>query len=468
MRLIRALGRAGTRSMPRTWASSARRRRRTAASASGPRATRCSRSSRRPRAAVSAAIAAQRALAAHDWPDGRRRPRPDGPPLRRGPPRRRRLRRLRGEPGGPHRGGRARRPDRAVRSDPGARRRRAARTASAIRDLGRHALRDVPRPEHLFQLDAPGLPIGVPAAAHRRPRRSATCLPRLTSFIGRDAELDELADLLAERAARHAHRAGRHRQDQPRGRDGTRGWPIGSPTGRGSCRWPRSRIRPTVRSVIARTIGLFDGPGRPAAEGLGPYLADRSVLLVLDNFERLLDAAGDVADLLEASPRSRILVTSRAPLRIVGEQEYPVPSLGEDCPTLFAERARSIRPGWEPGADGAVVDEVCALLDRLPLGVELAAARVAHLPLDGHPRPPARAAAAARARVRATCPIGSGRWRAPSPGATTCSRPSSSASCTTSRSSTAASTTSRPRRSSSLTADGRRPRSTSRRSSTRA
>ena len=136
-----------------------------------------------------------------------------------------------------------------------------------------------------------------------------------------------------------------------------------------------------VRATIARTIGLHDGPGRPAAEGLRPYLADRSMLLVLDNFERLLDASGDVADLLDASPASRIIVTSRAPLRIGGEQEYPVQSLGADCPRLFAERARSVRPGWDAGADSVVVDEVCALLDRLPLGVELAAARVAHLPL---------------------------------------------------------------------------------------
>jgi predicted ATPase len=112
---------------------------------------------------------------------------------------------------------------------------------------------------------------------------------------------------------------------------------------------------------------------------------------------------GDVADLLDASPSSRILVTSRAPLRIAGEQEYPVQSLGDECPKLFKERARSIRPGWEPGADGPVVDEVCALLDRLPLGVELAAARVAHLPI-----------AAIRDRLRAQLPLpGSGPRNVP-------------------------------------------------------
>jgi predicted ATPase len=138
----------------------------------------------------------------------------------------------------------------------------------------------------------------------------------------------------------------------------------------------------TVRSLIARTIGLFDGPGRSAAEALGPYLADRQLLLVLDNFEHVLDATGDAADILEASPGTRVLVTSRAPLRIAGEQEYPLDPLGDACVRLFIERARAVRPGWEPGDDGAVVDEVCMLVDRLPLGVELAAARVAHLPIS--------------------------------------------------------------------------------------
>jgi predicted ATPase/class 3 adenylate cyclase len=270
-----------------------------------------------------------------------------------------------------------------------------------IRDLGRHVLRDVPRPEHLFQLDVPGLPAEFPTL------RSATAtvgdLPsRLTSFIGRDAELDELAGLLAE--ARLVTLTGpggigktslaveAARRVADRFADGA--WFV-----------PLADVEDPalVRSVIARTIGLFDGPGRPGAEGIGPYLADRSVLLVLDNFERLLDASSDVAYLLDASPASRILVTSRAPLRIVGEQEYPVQSLGEDCPKLFAERARSIRPGWDAGGDGVVVDEVCSLLDRLPLGVELAAARVAHLPLT-----------AIRDRLRAKLPLpGSGPRNAP-------------------------------------------------------
>ncbi len=352
------------------------------------------------RKAVSAAIAAQRTLAAHDWPDGVqvlvRMGLHSGEAY------------LSGDDYGGFEVNRAARiaaaghggqivlseTTRALIAD-------ALPEGVAVRDLGRHALRDVPRPEQLFQLDVPGLRSDFPAL------RSGTAtvgdLPsRLTSFIGRDAELDEVSDLLAERRLVTLTGPGGIGKTSLAVETARR---VADRFSEGAWFVPLAEVQDpaAVRSVIARTIGLFDGPGRPAAEGLGPYLAERSVLLVLDNFERLLDASGDVADVLDVSPSSRIVVTSRAPLRIPGEQEYPVQSLGEDCPKLFAERARSIRPGWEAGADSVIVDEVCALLDRLPLGVELAAARVAHLPL-----------AAIRDRLRAHLPLpGSGPRNVP-------------------------------------------------------
>jgi predicted ATPase/class 3 adenylate cyclase len=330
------------------------------------------------RAAVAAAIAAQRALATHPWPDGAdlrvRMGLHSGEAY------------LAGDDYGGFEVNRAARiaasghggqivlseATRALVAD-------ALPEGVAVRDLGRHALRDVPHPEHLFQIDVPGLRSEFPAL------RSATAtvgdLPsRLTSFIGRDVELGEIADLLGER-----------RLVTLTGPGGIGKTSLAVETARsvanhfadGAWFVPLADLEDPsdVRATIARAIGLHDGPGRPAAEGLRPYLADRSTLLVLDNFERLLDASGDVTDLLDASPASRIVVTSRAPLRIPGEQEYPIQPLGEACARLFIERARSVRPGWEPGTDGVVVNEVCALLDRLPLGVELAAARVAHLPL---------------------------------------------------------------------------------------
>jgi predicted ATPase/class 3 adenylate cyclase len=327
------------------------------------------------RAAVAAAVAAQRALVAHPWPDGADL--------------RVRIGLHSGEAylaGDDYGGFEVNRAARIAAAGHGGQIVLSGTTQSlvsdalpegvAIRDLGRHALRDVPRLEHLFQLDVPGLRSEFPAL------RSATAtageLPsRLTSFIGRDAELDELTDLLAERrlvTLTGPGGIGKTSLAVETARQVADGFADGA--------WfvPLADVEDPglVRSVIARTIGLFDGPG----------------LLVLDNLERLLDASGDVADLLATSPGSRVIVTSRAPLRIPGEQEYPVQSMGEDCPKLFAERARSVRPAWEADSDGAVVDEVCALLDRLPLGVELAAARVAHLPLI-----------AIRDRLRAQLPL---------------------------------------------------------------
>ena len=249
----------------------------------------------------------------------------------------------------------------------------------SVRDLGWHTLRDVPRPERLYQLDVPGLQSDFPAL--RTASDGVGGLPRrLTSFVGRDPDVEAVAALLTDNRlvtitgpggiGKTSLAVETARSVAERFTDGA--WFVGladvdDPT--------------TVRSVIARTIGLFDGPGRPASDALGPYLKDRSALVVLDNFEHVLDAAGDVADILAASVRSGVLVTSRAPLRIMGEQEYPLDPLGDACVRLFVERARAVRPGWDPGQHAAVVDEVCTLVDRLPLGVELAAARVAHLPI---------------------------------------------------------------------------------------
>ena len=116
------------------------------------------------------------------------------------------------------------------------------------------------------------------------------------------------------------------------------------------------------------------------------------MLLVLDNFEQIIEAAATVGELLAAALRLRVLVTSREPLRIAGEQEYPVPPLalpnghagrgpdelrGVDSVALFVQRARSVRPGFDLTAGNAnAVAEICTRLDGLPLALELAAARV--------------------------------------------------------------------------------------------
>jgi predicted ATPase/class 3 adenylate cyclase len=259
---------------------------------------------------------------------------------------------------------------------------------ATLRELGEHVLKGLSRPEVLYQLDIPGLRTVFP------PLLSGTWAPgnlpgRMTSFIGRTADLAELRDLLeSSRLVTLTGPGGigktslgieLARGEAERFRDGT--WFV-----------PLDLLDEPfqVRGAIARTIGLFDGSEGPAADVLLTYLARRSVLLVLDNFEHVLDAAADVSSLLRASPASRVLVTSRAALRIPGEQEYPVPSLlpGPDgqlerdpAVQLFVERARAVRPGWDPDESGGVVSEICELLDGLPLGIELAATRVGMLPL---------------------------------------------------------------------------------------
>ena len=252
-----------------------------------------------------------------------------------------------------------------------------------LRDLGRHPLRDVPSPEQLHQVDADGLPTDFPPP--RTAARALGNLPgRLTSFLGRDRELEELEALLDE--SRLVTIVG------PGGIGKTSlAIALGQRAGT-SCRdgvWfvaldpvPEAAL---VGAAIAHAIGLYDGPGRAPIEGVGRWFADRSALLILDNFEHVLDAAVELPGLLRAAPGLRIVATSRAPLRIAGEQEYPLGPLAladaGAAVRLFEDRARAVVPGWSAGDEQAVVEEICRLLDGLPLGVELAAARVGLLPL---------------------------------------------------------------------------------------
>jgi predicted ATPase/DNA-binding SARP family transcriptional activator len=141
-------------------------------------------------------------------------------------------------------------------------------------------------------------------------------------------------------------------------------------------------------ATIAEALDVREG-GRPLAEGVIEHLRERRLLLVLDNFEQLLPAAPFVGELLAAAPRLWILATSRAPLRLAAEREYPVPPfetpdahlpfealVQTDALRLFAARARAVDPGFElDGTSAAEVARVCTRLDGLPLAIELAAAR---------------------------------------------------------------------------------------------
>jgi predicted ATPase len=217
---------------------------------------------------------------------------------------------------------------------------------------------------------------------------------QLTSFVGRERELRELTGLLER--SRLLTLTG------PGGGGKTRlglklaaavagGFPDGvffvalAPVGDPAL----------VLSSIAQGIGLLQVGDRPLADRLHTHLRTARVLILLDNFEHLIEAAPVIARLLEATAALTIVVTSRAPLHVSGEQEYEVPPLRvpdpqgatvaavADCESvrLFTERAQAAWPGFVlDEQNAAVVAAITQRLDGLPLAVELAAARIKLLP----------------------------------------------------------------------------------------
>ena len=157
-----------------------------------------------------------------------------------------------------------------------------------------------------------------------------------------------------------------------------------------------------VPEAIAESVGIRETGGRPSLDHLKDYLREcepSAVLLLLDNMEHILAASAFVVELIEASRSLKVLVTSRAPLRVYGEYEFPVPPLAlpdlrhlnslralaeNPSITLFAQRAQAVNPDFQLTAENApIVAEICSRVDGLPLAIELAAARVKMLPLSG-------------------------------------------------------------------------------------
>ena len=145
-----------------------------------------------------------------------------------------------------------------------------------------------------------------------------------------------------------------------------------------------------VASTVAATLGLDEGPGS-LADALRSHLRGKRMLLVLDNFEQVAEAAALVSELLAGAPHLKVLVTSRSALRLAGEHEYEVPPLAlpdratwddaesllrNESVALFVARAGAARPDSLLDGDARVVAEICVALDGLPLAIELAAARL--------------------------------------------------------------------------------------------
>jgi predicted ATPase/class 3 adenylate cyclase len=256
-------------------------------------------------------------------------------------------------------------------------------------DLGQHRLKDLSRPEHLWQIAIDGLPATFPTP--RTLDATPNNLPlQLTSFLGRHREVAEVAALLAE-----------HRLLTLTGPGGTGKTRLAlQVAAEASDRYPNGvffvALEPIARPelllpTMAQAMGLMD-PGAASVDRLAEHFGDRAFLLVLDNFEQVDAAAPLVGELLARAPRLSVLATSRSPLRVYGEREYPVPPLGLPDPrhlpdlqqftqfesvALFIERAVAVRPDFRVNsANAPAVAEVCVRLDGLPLAIELAAARV--------------------------------------------------------------------------------------------
>jgi predicted ATPase/DNA-binding CsgD family transcriptional regulator len=246
--------------------------------------------------------------------------------------------------------------------------------------------------------DQRGLLAGRPAEPAPASTAPVHHLPaQLTSFIGREAQLADVRRLMLD--SRLVTLTG------PGGTGKTRlalqaaeGIRDRFPYGVALVDLAPVRDPQLVPQAMLVALGVFEAPGQSAAGALIQHLKSKRLLLLLDNFDQVVEAAPLLHEILQAAPELSLLVTSREALRVYGEQIYEVPPLGlpdegdlaevstaaaSEAMALFIERARAVRSDFALTLENApVVARICARLDGLPLAIELAAARVRLLPLE--------------------------------------------------------------------------------------
>jgi len=233
--------------------------------------------------------------------------------------------------------------------------------ALSLVDLGEHRLKDLSAPERIYQLGEGDFP------ALKSLYRTNLPVPA-TAFLGRESELAEVLSLLSREDSR-----------------------LLTLTGPGGTGKTRLALQAAAEAADAFPDGIWWVPLAPlrnpklvletaaqvvgSKNGLAEHISDKSMLCLFDNFEQVVEAGSELAELLSACPKLAVLVTSRERLRVSGEQTYPVPPLAEpDGVALFSARARAVDPTFAPTE---AVAELCLRLDSLPLALELAAARTA-------------------------------------------------------------------------------------------
>ena len=221
--------------------------------------------------------------------------------------------------------------------------------------------------------------LNAPQVAAKAPRRLPT---PPTPLLGRERELDAVAELVRDEDTRLVTLTGIGGIGKTRvALELVRRLAPEFEDGAGVATLATLRDAALVPRAILEALAIPE-VGQDPEETLAGALADSQLLLLLDNFEQVLPAARTVARLIDAAPRLKLIVTSRAPLHVAAEREFPVPPLAEDeAAELFIARAQAANPNFElTEQNAAAVAELCARLDGLPLAIELAAARTKLLP----------------------------------------------------------------------------------------